>query len=48
MGHRKNNTRVDERAVYGRIESREMNEKQSNHLRNFPGFGPLLLWTSVM
>jgi len=25
-----------------------MNEKQSNHLRNFPGFGPLLLWTSVM
>jgi len=46
--HRKNNRRVKESAVYWRIERGEESEKQRNRLRNFPGFGPLLRWISVM
>jgi hypothetical protein len=46
--HGKNNIRVHERAVYGRIERGDENEKQRNHLRNFPGFGLLLLWMRVI
>ena len=39
---------LDESIFYGRIERREENKKQRNHLRNFPGFGPLFFRISVI